>query len=137
MIRGGAVVGALAASITLWLAACAPTQTGPLQPLVVGWERYFKLDWQVDRSPGRTLVWGHILNDWGLPARGVRVLVDGIGPGGELLGQELAWVGSLAPGMRAYYEVPVKTPAPAYRVSVFAFDWVLSDDFGRRRQRWR
>ena len=86
---------------------------------------------------GRTLVWGHVLNDGDLPARSVRLLVEGIGPGGELLGQEIAWVGSLTPGMRAYFEVPVKTPAPAYRVSVFAFDWVLSDDFhGRRHPLW-
>lgn len=126
------------AALALWLAACASSSSGPLEPLVVGGERFFKLEWQVDQSRGRPVVWGYILNDWGLPASGVRLLVEGVGPGGELLGQQLAWVGSLTPGMRAYFEVPVAQAAPAYRVRVFSFDWVLGDDFGhRRRDRFR
>jgi hypothetical protein len=128
----------LGPALALWLAACATSATGPLEPLVVGWERFFKLEWQAGQSRGRPVVWGYILNDWGLPASGVRILVEGLGPGGEVLDQQLAWVGSLTPGMRAYFEVPVAKPAPAYRVRVFSFDWVLSDDFGhRRRDRFR
>ena len=124
----------LVAALALWLAACASSQTGPLEPLVVGGERFFKLEWQVDQSRGRPVVFGYILNDWGLPASGVRILVEGVGPDGQLLGQQLAWVGSLTPGTRAYFEVPAEQRAPAYRVRVFSFDWVLGDDFRRRRR---
>ncbi len=124
---------ALLAALALWFGACATSQSGPLEPLVVGWEQYFKLEWQVDRSRSRPLVWGYIRNDWGLPASSVRILVEGLGPGGELAGQQLAWVGSLTPGMRAYFEVPAERSAPVYRVRVFSFDWVLSDDLGHRR----
>lgn len=123
-----AVVLALVAVVS----GCAATNgpPGPLQPLVIGWERFFKLEWQAGMRGDRPVVWGHILNDYGFPADNVQLLVEGIGPGGEVLGQRVAWLGGgiLAPGMRAYFEIPPPVIAPAYRVSVFAFDWVQTDD---------
>jgi len=133
---GGCAAALVLAALALTASGCATTSTGPLEPLVVGWERFFKLEWQPGARDGRPVVWGYILNDWGMPAASVRILVDGLGPGGELLEQRLAWVGSLTPGMRAYFEVPVERPAAAYRVRVFSFDWVLEDDLGIRRRRF-
>lgn len=121
-------------SITL-LAACSmqldvvgPGQAS-LHPLVIGWERFFKLDWQADTRHGRPVVSGYLLNDWGMPAARIQLLVESLGPDGEILGQRVAWLGGgvLTPGSRAYFEIPPVEPAPAYRVSVFAFDWVQSD----------
>jgi hypothetical protein len=99
--------------------------TEMLTPRVAGWEQYFKLDWQADERRGKPVVSGHILNDWGFPARNIQLLVEGLDTNGQVVGQKVSWLGSdLTPGMRAYFEAPAPQPAPTYRVSVFAFDWV-------------
>ena len=98
-----------------------------LTPRIVGWEQFFKLDWQADQRRGQPIVSGHIMNDWGFPARNIQLLVEGLDGGGNVVGQRVSWLGSeLTPGTRAYFETPAPPPAPAatYRVSVFAFDWV-------------
>ena len=124
----------VAAAVLAAHALAASSQ--PLQPLIVGWEQFFKLDWQAENRGGRPVVWGHILNDWGMPAANIRLLVEGIGSGGEIVGQRVEWLGggTLPPGIRVYFELRPAQPAPAYRVSVFAFDWVQTngDRFHRR-----
>jgi hypothetical protein len=98
-----------------------------LTPRIVGWEQFFKLDWRADQRRGRPVVSGHIMNDWGFPARNIQLLVEGLDGSGSVVGQRVSWLGSdLTPGMRVYFETPAPPPGPAasYRVSVFAFDWV-------------
>jgi len=96
-----------------------------LTPLVIGWEQFFKVEWEAGERKGRPVVQGYIKNDWGMTAANVRLLVDGLDPSGQVVSQTVGWLGTqLTPGMRAYFEVPVNEPAPAYRVSVFAFDFV-------------
>jgi hypothetical protein len=98
-----------------------------LQPLVAGWQQFFKLDWQAGERSGRPVVSGHVLNDWGFPAANMRLLVDGLDNSGAIVDQHVAWLGTMVnPGTRAYFEVPLERPAANYRVSVFAFDWVQS-----------
>jgi hypothetical protein len=96
-----------------------------LTPLFVGWPQYFSIDWTALESGGRPVVAGHVLNDWGLPARRLQLLVDALDDRGEVIAQRLVWVTSmeLMPGTRAYFEVPAPVAASRYRVSVFAFDW--------------
>jgi hypothetical protein len=98
-----------------------------LTPRIVGWEQFFKLDWRADQRRGQPIVSGHIMNDWGFPARNIQLLVEGLDGTGSVVGQRVSWLGSeLTPGMRAYFETPAPQPGPAatYRVSVFAFDWI-------------
>jgi hypothetical protein len=98
-----------------------------LTPRIIGWEQFFKLDWQADQRRGRPVVSGHIMNDWGFSARNIQLLVEGLDGTGNVVAQKVSWLGSeLTPGTRAYFEEPVPQPAPAatYRVSVFAWDWV-------------
>jgi hypothetical protein len=124
------------ATLALVLAACASSSSGsgPLAPLVVGWEQFFKIDWQVSMTKGRPVVWGYILNDWGMPAANMRLLVDGLDASGQIVTQQLGWVPfRLMPGTRAYFEIPMPRETASYRVNVFAFDWVDQDGFGRRR----
>ena len=125
--------GLLIVSLALWLTACASTQSGPLEPIVVGGERYFRVEWQPDTRDGRPGVAGYVYNDWGLPAAGIRLLVDSLGPGGELLGQRIVTVGTLTPGTHAYFEAAVREPASAYRVRIFSWGWVLTEISARPR----
>jgi len=98
-----------------------------LTPRIVGWEQFFKLDWQADQRRGQPVVTGHIMNDWGFPARSIQLLVEGLDGTGNVVAQRVTWLsGELTPGMRAYFEEPAPQPGPAasYRVSVFAFTWI-------------
>jgi hypothetical protein len=115
-----------AASLVLAVLVAAPLgAVERLTPLVVGWEQFFKLDWQVAERGQQPLVWGHLLNDWGDAAGRIQLLVEGFDSSGSLVGQKVAWLGTtLTPGMRGYFEVPVPWKAPTYRVSVFAFEWI-------------
>ena len=109
----------------LVLALAAGTLAAPLEPLVLGWEQFFRLDWSSGERGGRPVVYGHVVNEWGMPAGSVRVLVDALDAGGNVVGQQVAWVpGIITPGTRAYFETPAPGPATSYRVSVFSFDWI-------------
>jgi hypothetical protein len=115
----------LVALLALVVLMATPLAAQHLTPLVVGWEQFFKLDWQVDARKQQPLVWGYLLNDWGMPASQIQLLVEGLDASGSVVGQKVTWFGStLTPGVRAYFEVPVPWQAPAYRVSVFAFNWI-------------
>jgi hypothetical protein len=125
----------VAAALVLSVVMAAPLGAvdRPLTPLVLGWEQFFKLNWQVSQGRSEPVVWGQILNDWGMPAARVQLLVEGLDGSGQIVGQKVAWLGStLSPGMREHFEVPVPWKAPTYRVSVFAFDWVQTDGGNQR-----
>lgn len=117
---------ALLALLAVVPAGCSlPEQR--VEPLVRGWEQYFRLEWEGAQRAGTPVVQGYITNTWGFGASDVRLLVEGLDASGAVVTQDIGWLGSeLPPGMRAYFEVPVKRAAPTYRVSVFAFTWIQS-----------
>jgi hypothetical protein len=120
-------------ALAITLSATSVAWPKVITPLVVGWEQFFKLDWQPAVRRGRPIVAGHILNDWGMPAASIQLLVDALDERGAVLGQRVEWLGTgLTPGMRAYFEVPAPAPAPTYRVSVYAFQWVQTQGGGDR-----
>jgi hypothetical protein len=104
-----------------------------LTPLVTGWEQFFKLEWEAAERNSRPVVRGYIKNEAGMTAANIRLLVEGLDPSGQVVSQTVGWLGTnLTPGARAYLEVPVDRRAPAYRVSVFAFDFVQQNGPRRR-----
>jgi hypothetical protein len=104
-----------------------------LRPMIVGWERYFKITWSVAERHGRPVIEGRLTNDYGSGATRIQLLVEGLDQSGQILSQQVSWFGrTLGPFDTSYFEVPVREPAPAYRVSVFAWDRIESDDFRRR-----
>jgi hypothetical protein len=99
--------------------------------------RYLKLDWQTAPAGPQTAVWGHVYNDFGLPARDIQLLVEALDEAGRPVAKTIAWVPYiLAPGTTGYFETRVP-PAASYRVSVAGFSWAYKDDldFGIRRRR--
>src|SRR5262249_38950592 len=77
----------------------------PLMPLVVDGERYFRLQWEAGERAQRPEVHGHILNEFGFPARKLRLLVNSLDPAGALTDQTLVYVpGELRPGSRYYFD---------------------------------
>jgi hypothetical protein len=127
-------LGGLLLTVVLATALAVPaTSAAPLQPLVVGWEQFFKLTWTVSEHKGRPVVSGRIYNNWNFAAANVRLLVDELGADGQVVDQKVSWLGfTLTPGTTAPFEIAVNRSTPNHRVSVFAFDWVQADG-GRRR----
>ena len=116
--------------VSLALTSCVSSTGGgaPLTPLVIGWERYFTLSWTVEEHKGRPVVIGKIYNNWGFPAANMRLLVDELDANGQIVDQNVGWLGfMLTPGTTAPFEIPVAHATPNHRVSVFASDWVQTD----------
>ena len=94
-----------------------------LEPMVIGWERIFRVDWQAKDGRGAPVLQGYLVNDSPYIVARIQILVEGLDEKGNVLGQRLAWVpGTLTPFSRAYFSEVVPQPSPAYRVRVFAFD---------------
>jgi hypothetical protein len=92
---------------------------------VVDGERYFTLEWHSADTGGRPVVWGRVRNEYGFPARKVRVLVDSLDASGAITAQTLAYVPfDLTPGTGAYFEAHVPARAASYRVAMYQWEWV-------------
>jgi len=129
MIRVPALLVALLVS-----AGCASTApSGPLYPLVGGWEQHASIDHQVTPRGDGAVVWGYLQTGSPYTFHRIRVLVDALDPTGQIVAQQVSWVpGTLGWGSRLYFEVPMP-PAASYRVQVFSWDRLESD----RGRRWR
>src|SRR5688572_18181689 len=126
LIRRGSAV-ALVSVMWLWpnLAAAQGSSAARYEPLVRGWEQFFRVTWEPSERRGRPYLSGYIFNDGGLAAMRAQLLVEALDPSGNVVKQTVHWVGSpIPPGARVYFEVPAPQAAPAYRVSMFAFDWL-------------
>ena len=116
-------------AIALLASGCAPAvySGGPLEPLVVGTEQYVTIDWRAEPRGQGVVVWGYVGNGSPYTFDRVRLLIDALGPNGELLSQRLVWsVGLLGGWGRNYFEAPME-PAAGYRVRVFSWDRVETD----------
>jgi hypothetical protein len=121
-------------ALVLVMAPASAFPAATLTPLIVGWEQFFKVDWEPGMRGNQPVVRGHVLNDWGMPATSIRLLVEGLDSSGQVVTQKVGWLGSsLPPGVRAPFEIPVAQRLPVYRVSVFAFDWVQAGNGADRR----
>jgi hypothetical protein len=129
------VLGAalLCATVSMLVQACAgaapPSASsgagaqGPPSYGTYGADSYFKVEWQPDERRGRPVVSGYVTNQFGLPTRNVRLLVDALDAAGNVTARQIGYVnGYVTPGSRVYFEVPVPAKASAYRVSVLSFD---------------
>jgi hypothetical protein len=123
--------GGVAAVLLGLLGGCAtlsapPTwQPGNLQPLIVGWQQYFRIQWTATPERGAARIDGYITNTWGFPAQRVRVLVTGHDATGTQVGQIIAWgPNEINPGGRVYFDVTVPGGAASYDVSIFSWNWV-------------
>lgn len=122
----------LAMASLLLLAGGCSFSSQPLEPLVVGSQRFFTLEWQTAERGTQRVVQGSIRNDWGFAASNVRLLVEAVGPQDQLINQRLITIGGeITPGSRVSFESPVPN-APGYRVRVFSYDWSQAGEmFGR------
>ena len=110
-------------TVVILVAMTASTvRAEPLQPLVIGWEQYFRIEAEPVTQGGRSVVKGSVWNTTNWGAKRIQILVDALDASGRVVNQRVAWLGvDLAGGTHAYFEVPMPA-SPAYRVSIYAYD---------------
>jgi hypothetical protein len=123
----------IAAVVVVMFGAGAPSGAATdklLDPLVPGWEQIFKLDWQVGERRGNPVLNGYLVNDSPYPVTAIRLLVDALDEGGNVVAQRVTWLpgGTLTPFSRTYFEVPAPGLSAKYQVRVFAFDRIEGGD---------
>ena len=89
---------------------------------------FFRAEWSVPAlPPACAKIEGYVYNDSSLRVTDVRLRVASLDTAGRAVGQTMGWViGDIPPSGRAYFEIPLATPAAAYAVTVVSFD-VVSD----------
>jgi len=98
---------------------------GNRQPLILGWQQFFSIQWGSAARNGQTFVEGYITNNWGFPAQRIQLLIAGYDATGQQLGQLIAWgPNEINPGGRRFFSVPVAPGATTYDVAMFAWNWV-------------
>src|SRR3989442_15189330 len=68
-----------------------------LQPLNVGWQRYFDIDWQQGERHGMPILSGRVENKYGEAATHVQLLVNGLAAKGKVITQKGARPGDDIP----------------------------------------
>lgn len=118
-----------AAVLALWIVALTGGVAGAQTDFGAEAGHWLKLDWKVAEQPGRAVVYGYVFNDFGLAARDVSLLVEGLDPEGRVVTRAYGRVPFVvAPGTSGYFETAV-APAARYRVSVSSYTWMHDDDF--------
>jgi hypothetical protein len=108
------------------------TPSESVTTLVQGWEHYFRIETTATPTPQGTLLDGYIYNQYGRPMR-VRLLGQALDASGQVLAQRIEWVPGTVPTLhRSYFRISPLPPADQYRVTVWSFDIIDSDDFFRR-----
>ena len=83
-----------------------------------------RLDWEVGTRHGRPVIQGYVYNDYLRAASNVLLLVETLDASGVVSARAVGFMrGVVAFNDRSYFEVPLKTPGVAYRVSITGFDW--------------
>jgi hypothetical protein len=84
----------------------------------------FRVEWESVRARnGRPLLRGYLYNVHTMRAENVQLKVERLDADARTVATQFAMVtGTIAPGARAYFEVPVAAADASYRVSIQSFD---------------
>jgi len=89
-------------------------------------ESPFQLEWQVSPESRSPSVKGHVFNRGSLPARNLRLVIEGLDASGRVVTTTLGVLSqTVESGGSTPFDVPVPGTAASYRVSVQSFEWVL------------
>jgi hypothetical protein len=89
-------------------------------------ERQFQLDWHVMKAERGAVVRGQLWNPYGLAARDIHLLVEGLDGAGAVVTRTTRALGQIVRSHeRASFDIPVPDGAERYRVTVVTFDFVL------------
>lgn len=97
---------------------------GLVEPHIPGWERWFRVQWQLAERGGRPVVQGSVRNESPYTMTAVQLLVEALDASGRVVAQQVAWAasGSLEPFSRTWFDVRAPATAPQYRVRIYSFE---------------
>jgi hypothetical protein len=125
-LRCVAIATILTASFGCLTADLQPSET--LTTLSPDAERWFKIDWEAVPRPDETVrLEGFIQNTYGTAAR-VRLLAQALEPSGKVIAQKLWWLDTIPGFGRVSYRIPGLPRADHYRVTVWSYTRIESDD---------
>lgn len=111
---------ALGAAIVLLGACAGPVQNFSRAPL----DAHLGVEWEVGPTrDGRATLSGYVNSSRGLLAQNVRLQVETLDAGGEIVAKTLVYINSQVPVFgRAYFSAAVP-PGATYRFTLHSVDW--------------
>jgi hypothetical protein len=104
------------------LVVMAPATVAAQSYAIQGIERYFRVESSTSQGRRGPVVSGYVYNMHGQTADRVRIAVETVDSAGQVTSSTIAnVVGTVPPGGRSYFEVPVRD-AGTHRVRVLSFD---------------
>jgi len=86
-------------------------------------ERFFLIEWQIDRAGARPGIVGVVSNRYRYPVQRVQVLVQVLDDAGEVTHEALETVGDIPPGGRGSFRLELPDAGARLIVTVHAFEF--------------
>ena len=113
------------AVVVLLLFLVAPVVASAQSYATQGIEHYFRVEWEAAKGRRGPVVAGYVYNKSGINADRVILGIDTVDGAGQVAATATSQVlGTVPPGNRAYFEIPVREASAAYRVRVLSFDTI-------------
>ncbi|MBI1734885.1 MAG: hypothetical protein HYR51_06905 [Candidatus Rokubacteria bacterium] len=112
-----ALLGVIAAVVALAAVTQATAQTWSTP------DRGLRVEWESGSTKRGPIVSGYVYNDLGYAIGNVRLLIESVDAGGQVVDTKVGYLQGTAPPFdRLYFEVRPGKPAASYRVRVAAWD---------------
>jgi|SRR5262245_55656373 len=113
------------ASMVLMLAVAAQLGWAAMTSSPSGIDDRLRLEWEaVPSAKGRAVIAGYLYNDYKRPATQVVLLVEALDTSGAVAERVVRQMAEgVPPFNRTYFEVPLRSRAASYRISVSSFEW--------------
>lgn len=87
-------------------------------------ERFFRIEWQLERSDGRTsAIVGSVNNHYLYPVQRVQLLVQVLDEAGQITHETLGIMSDVPPGGRGYFRLQLQATGARYVVTVHSFEF--------------
>jgi hypothetical protein len=91
---------------------------------VYGADQFFQLIWEPVEDGGRLSVGGYVINNYGLEAINVRLMVESLDVNGRVVAKTIGHVNyPIPPSARGFFEIFPPDKPSRFRVYVLSWDW--------------
>jgi hypothetical protein len=117
-------VAPLALAVILGLAAIGAARPAPAQVVATPAERFFRIEWQVERGDGRDVALvGHLNNHYLYRVQRVRLHAHVMDQAGQVTHDAFTAIDDVPAGGRVTFRLPLPAGGARYAVTVHAFEF--------------